>query len=305
MTLAESRIQDRYPTRTLVAESVERVDPTVWSTGQSGPIGQSGPLDSAELAGFEANGHLIMDGLLNAAEVETYRRELARLSSDERLKADQRTIVERESNQVRSIFEVHRISELIAELVRDPRLADRARQILGSDVYVHQSRVNFMPGFAGTGFYWHSDFETWHAEDGMPAPRAVSISVALADNHPFNGGLMVMPGSHRTFVGCAGETPADHYKASLKSQEIGVPSEADLTRLAAEHGIDQFTGAAGAALVFDSNTMHGSGNNITPFPRSNIFVVFNSVDNTLVEPFAAPAPRPTFIASRDFTPVPR
>jgi ectoine hydroxylase len=254
---------------------------------------------------FEANGYLVADALLNPAEVAAYRQELTRLASDDTVKADERTIVERESNEVRSIFEVHKISELIAELVRDPRLADRARQILGSDVYVHQSRVNYMPGFAGKGFYWHSDFETWHAEDGMPWPRAVSISVALADNYPFNGGLMVMPGSHRTFVGCAGETPADHYKASLKEQEIGVPSQADLARLAGEHGIDQFTGAAGAALVFESNIMHGSGNNITPFPRSNIFVVFNSVDNTLVEPYAAPSPRPTFIGSRDFTPVPR
>ena len=89
---------------------------------------------------------------------------------------------------------MHLISDLIAELVRDPRILDRARQILGSDVYVHQSRVNYMPGFTGKGFYWHSDFETWHAEDGMPSPRAVSISLALTDNYPFNGGLMVMPG---------------------------------------------------------------------------------------------------------------
>jgi ectoine hydroxylase len=160
-----------------------------------------------------------------------------------------------------------------------------------------------MPGFRGRGFYWHSDFETWHAEDGMPTPRACSISIALTDNHPFNGGLMVMPGSHRTFVPCAGATPEDHYKESLREQEIGVPSEVDLTRLAAEHGIAQFTGPAGDALLFDSNIMHGSGNNITPLPRSNIFVVFNSVENTLGAPFGAPRPRPDFIASRDFTPV--
>jgi ectoine hydroxylase len=73
--------------------------------------------------------------------------------------------------------------------------------------------------------------------------------------------------------------------------------------MAHEYGIEQFTGPAGSALMFDCNVMHGSGNNITPFPRSNIFIVFNSVENTLVQPFAAPTPRPTFIASHDFTPV--
>jgi ectoine hydroxylase len=131
------------------------------------------------------------------------------------------------------------------------------------------------------------------------------MSIALTDNYAFNGGLMVMPGSHRTFVPCAGATPDDHYKESLREQEIGVPSEADLTRLAGEHGIAQFTGPAGDALLFDSNIMHGSGNNITPLPRSNIFVVFNSVENTLVEPFGAARPRPDFIASREFTPLGR
>ena len=114
---------------------------------------------------------------------------------------------------------------------------------------------------------------------------------------------MLMPGAHRSFVSCAGETPAENYKSSLVEQRVGVPGENDITRLAYEHGIEQFTGPAGSALWFDSNSMHGSGNNITPFPRSNIFIVFNSVHNTLDEPFAAKRPRPEFVASRDFEPV--
>ena len=73
--------------------------------------------------------------------------------------------------------------------------------------------------------------------------------------------------------------------------------------LADEHGIKLFTGKAGSATWFDCNCMHGSGDNITPFPRSNVFIVFNSVENTAVEPFAAPIRRPEFIGARDFTPV--
>jgi ectoine hydroxylase len=296
-TLVETRTWDRYPTR-LTGESnlITRGDPVVW------PGAGNGPIDRDTLGSYDAKGFLTVEELISPAEVQTYRAELQRLSDDPVIRADERTVVEK-SGQVRSIFEVHRTSELIAKLAADPGVLDRARQILGSEVYIHQSRVNYMPGFKGTGFYWHSDFETWHAEDGMPAMRAVSISIALTDNHPFNGGLMIMPGSHRTFVPCVGETPADHYKQSLTEQEIGVPGEDAITALAAEHGIAQFTGPAGSALMFDSNCMHGSGNNITPFPRSNIFIVFNSVENPLVEPFAAQQPRPDFIAGRDFTPV--
>ncbi|MEU0792292.1 ectoine hydroxylase [Amycolatopsis sp. NPDC005961] len=300
MTLTDTRVDDTYPTRiTGTPEHLPRVHPTVWGTEADGPI------DAATLANHETKGYTVVDDMLSVGEVQTYWQELVRLSSDRELAGDERVIAEAKTGEVRSIFDVHEISDLIAELVRDPRVLDRARQLLGSDVYVHQSRVNYMPGFKGTGFYWHSDFETWHAEDGMPSPRAVSCSIALTDNYPFNGGLMIMPGSQRTFVQCAGETPDDNYKASLKDQRVGVPSEDDITKMAAEHGIDQFTGQSGSALWFDSNIMHGSGNNITPYPRSNIFLVFNSVENALQEPFAASAPRPAFIAGRDSTPISR
>lgn len=293
MTLADSRI-DRYRTRTLTAvPPIERNDPTVW-----------GRITSPELANFDADGYAIIDQLLSPEEVADFSLEIDRLAADPELRLDDRVIIEKKSNRVRSIFEMHKISRAVADLIRDERVVGLARQVLGSEVYIHQSRVNYMPGFEGAGFYWHSDFETWHAEDGMPSPRAVSLSIALTENYPFNGSLMVMPGSQRTFVPCQGETPAEHYRESLREQEIGVPSHADINDLANKHGIAQFTGARGSALLFDSNIMHASANNITPFPRSNIFLVFNSVENTLVqEPYAAREIRPTYIAARDFDPV--
>jgi ectoine hydroxylase len=284
---------DRYRTRTVAAvPPIDRDDPTVW-----------GEVTDPELAAFDTDGYAILDELLNPAEVADLAAEVTRLAEDPDLRADERVIVEKASNRVRSVFEVHRLSSVIADLVRQERIAGLARQVLGSEVYLHQSRVNYMPGFSGSGFYWHSDFETWHAEDGMPAPRAVSLSIALTDNFPYNGSLMVMPGSHRTFVACQGETPPDNHRKSLQEQQIGVPDRSAVADLADKHGIAQFTGARGSALLFDSNLMHGSSNNITPFPRSNLFLVFNSVENALDTPYAAPAPRPDHIAARAVTPV--
>ncbi|HKS45086.1 MAG TPA: ectoine hydroxylase, partial [Amycolatopsis sp.] len=254
---------------------------------------------------YDKRGYHSADVIIPPRDVFDLVDEMTRLAETDTLRGDDRIVRENGNGAVRSVFDVHRLSDVVDDIIRRPEVVGIARQILGSDVYVHQSRLNFKPGFTGGPFYWHSDFETWHAEDGMPRPRAVSCSIALTDNYPFNGGLMVMPGSQRTFLPCVGETPDDYYKSSLKEQEVGVPSDQDITRLAAEHGIDQFTGPAGSALWFDSNIMHGSGNNITPYPRSNIFVVFNSVENTLVEPYAAAKPRPTFVGSRDFTPVTR
>ncbi|MFI9582965.1 ectoine hydroxylase [Streptomyces sp. NPDC052236] len=297
MTTAPVRA-DLYPTRGASEVMTSRQDPIVWSAP-----GAPGPIVRSELTAFERDGFLTVDELITPDEVALYRAELDRLIADPAVRADERSIIEPKSQDVRSVFEVHRLSELFAALVRDERVVGRARQILGSDVYVHQSRINVKPGFGASGFYWHSDFETWHAEDGMPNMRAVSVSIALTENRDTNGGLMIMPGSHRTFLGCAGETPTDNYKKSLQMQDAGTPSDEALTRLADEHGIRLFTGQAGSATWFDCNCMHGSGDNITPYPRSNVFIVFNSVENAAVRPFAAPVPRPAFIGARDFTPV--
>ncbi|MFE1439743.1 ectoine hydroxylase [Streptomyces sp. NPDC058739] len=291
-------VTDLYPTRGTTEVSVPRQDPVVWG----GP-GTPGPVTAAELQAYERDGFLACEQLIGDDEVGVYHAELERLVADPAIRADARSIVEPRSKEIRSVFEVHRISEVFASLVRDERVVGRARQILGSDVYVHQSRINVKPGFGASGFYWHSDFETWHAEDGLPNMRTVSVSIALTENYATNGGLMIMPGSHRTFLGCAGATPEDNYKKSLQMQDAGTPSDEALTAMASAYGIRLFTGRAGSATWFDCNAMHGSGDNITPFPRSNVFIVFNSVENKAVEPFAAPIRRPEYIGARDFTPV--
>lgn len=59
---------------------------------------------------------------------------------------------------VKSIFEPHKLSSVVARRVSDPRLVNVAEFLLGSSVYVHQARVNFQAGFVGQGFSWHSDF---------------------------------------------------------------------------------------------------------------------------------------------------
>ncbi|MBE3000677.1 ectoine hydroxylase [Nocardiopsis sp. HNM0947] len=300
MTIVDAPPQDRYPTRVDTDAGrvwITREEPTV------GPGGPPGPARAHELDAHARDGFHVQRGLLTQQEVSTCRSEIEAMTRDPHVRADERTVIEPDSDEVRSVFDAHLLSDHVARLLRQPRILDRARQLLGTDVYVHQSRVNFMPGFRGGGFYWHSDFETWHAEDGMADMRAVSLSIGLTDNYPFNGGLMLMPGAHRTFVPCLGRTPDGNYRSSLRSQKVGVPQEEDIAELAYRHGIEQFTGPSGSALWFDCNSMHGSGNNITPFPRSNIFVVFNSVENTLVEPFAAKERRPGFVASRDFTPL--
>lgn len=297
---AATATTDLYPTRSgETTEVLPRTGPIVFGSPEDGP------LEAADLKHFEDTGYLTIDQLITSEELTLFTDELHRLSRDPEVKADERTVVEAESDEVRSIFDIHRTNEIFRKIANDPRLVDRARQILGSDVYIHQSRINYKPGFVGKEFSWHSDFETWHAEDGMPTPRAVSLSLSLTDNYSFNGPLMIMPGSHKRYISCVGGTPEDNYRKSLIMQGAGTPDRQTLSDFADEYGIDVLEGAAGGAIMFDSNCMHASNGNVTPFSRSNIFIVYNSVENTCVEPFAAPKPRPEFVGSTDFTPAGR
>lgn len=292
-------VEDRYPSRIAPqAQVTPRKDPVVHGSADDGP------LSAHQLHFYEDNGHLTFDELLSDVEIAECLAELQRLRSDEALKDTDEAVIEPGSRELRSIFAVHQSSEVIRRLCNHPKLVAIARQLLGSDVYIHQSRINYKGGFRGKEFYWHSDFETWHVEDGVPAMRMVSCSISLTPNTPHNGPLMIIPGSHQRFVACVGETPDNHYKKSLKSQEVGVPDDDSLTQLVNDFGITAPTGLAGSVTFFECNIMHGSNSNITPLPRSNVFVVYNSVHNTPVDPFCGLAPRPNFIAERiDFTPA--
>lgn len=290
---------DRYPSRFGTEAVVSpRLDPVVYPQTGTGPLGASA------LRFYEDQGYLHFDDLLDTADVQACLDELERLRADESIKDREEAVIEPGSRELRSIFAVHRSNAVLQRLANHPKLVAIAEQLLGSKVYIHQSRVNYKGGFRGKEFYWHSDFETWHVEDGIPAMRMVSCSIALTANTPHNGPLMIIPGSHRRYVSCVGATPEEHYKASLKQQDIGVPDEASLTRLVEDFGIVAPTGPAGSVTFFECNVMHGSASNITPLPRSNVFMVFNSVHNTPVAPFCGLLPRPDFIAERaDFTPV--
>jgi ectoine hydroxylase len=294
-----SAAADRYPSREAPQPSISnRQDPVVCGDPSKGPLTES------QLHFFEDNGYLSLDQLLSEAELASFMMELQRLRADESLQASPEAVIEPESLELRSLFAVHKSSDVLRALCHHPRLIAIARQLLGSGVYIHQSRINYKSGFRGKEFFWHSDFETWHVEDGVPNMRMVSCSISLTPNTEHNGPLMLMPGSHHRFVSCVGKTPENHYQASLKRQELGIPDDASLTQLAHECGIASPKGMAGSVTFFDCNTMHGSNSNITPMPRSNVFVVYNSIENTPVAPFCGLAPRPHFIAEReDFTPL--
>ena len=285
--------QDEYPTRTKDQESIfARQDPVLWNEWTA-----DAPISREEADHYTEKGYLIRKDMFSAEEVSGLVETAAALRQNAKDIRAEDLVTEPTSQAVRTVFRLNEHSEIFTRLAADERLAGIARFLLGDEVYLHQSRLNYKPGFNGKEFYWHSDFETWHAEDGMPRMRAVSASVLLTDNSALNGPLMLIPGSHKKFISCQGETPDTNHKSSLKQQVIGVPSPEILEKLTADAGLDAATGPAGTVVFFDCNTLHASNGNVTPFPRSNAFFVYNALSNQLKAPYSAKHPRPAFLAN--------
>ncbi|MDI3325794.1 ectoine hydroxylase [Pontibacterium granulatum] len=288
------RENDAYPSRSeLPAQMIERQDPVVYA-----PDRYAGPLTESQIRSYDENGFLIVENLFSEQELTELQQELARLKDNASQDHPQETISELDSGEMRSVFQVHQLSRIYKKLAADQRLAGIARFLLNDEVYIHQSRVNYKPGFRGKEFYWHSDFETWHTEDGMPRMRALSMSITLTDNYEQNGPLMLIPGSHRQYLVCEGDTPENHHEHSLKKQEYGVPSDNMLSQLVEQSEIVTGTCKAGSVIIFDCNVMHGSNGNITPHPRSNVFFVYNAISNRVEAPFGSQPPRPEHICTR-------
>ncbi|XOV85097.1 MAG: phytanoyl-CoA dioxygenase family protein [bacterium] len=295
MNLPNSGVLDPYPTRGQAPARIKRQEPVV--------VWPERVLTNRrhQLERFERNGFLFLPKLFQKQEVKELLEEAQRLRERAQNQHFKAAFFEAGAEHVRSVFAVHQMSDVFKQAFTKPEVLDLVTDILGDEVYLHQTRLNYKPAFEGREFYWHSDFETWHAEDGMPRMKAVSLCISLTPSLTTNGPLMLIPGSHEYFVSCVGRTPENHFKQSLVKQRYGTPDKADITWLAQRRGIKAPVGAAGSALIFDCNTMHGSCGNITPFSRINLFAVYNAVSNALQEPFCGTRARPESIATREIT----
>ena len=287
-------LKDRYPSRTLQTETlVPRTEPVVYSQWN-----EKSPISAEQQKHYAEKGYLVIEDFFSVTDLLEIKKVISQLRKDPDIISSDICITEKDDESIRSIFDLPSLSHELVGLAEDSRLSGIAAHILGDQVYVHQSRVNFKPAFHGEGFYWHSDFETWHVEDGMTSMRALSICLLLTDNFSYNGPLMVIPGSHQQFVACVGKTPVDHFKTSLKDQKYGVPSEKIVRTLAEKNGIVEVIARTGSIIIFDCNLLHASGSNMSPFPRENLFLVYNAVSNALGEPYGNQDPRPEYLARR-------
>ncbi|MEO6701173.1 MAG: phytanoyl-CoA dioxygenase family protein [Jatrophihabitantaceae bacterium] len=265
----------------------------------------TGPLAADLVEQYNREGFLLLPPeLLSPDLLDSVSAVLARALTDR----GPQVILERDNVTVRSVYGVHQNFGEIGEVIRHPDLLGPARQLVGDDVYVHQSKLNIKAPFAGDQWEWHQDYIYWLQNDGITKPDLVNVSVFVDDVTEFNGTLTFIPGSHRKGVlaGSLADGPPQGYEdapdwvATLTAEEKFRISPEVIEGLARSNGMVSPKGPAGSVLFFNPNLLHASAPNISPFRRAVLILVYNSVNNTSV---GVGTPRPDFLADPNVSAV--
>ncbi|WDD36589.1 phytanoyl-CoA dioxygenase family protein (plasmid) [Nostoc sp. UHCC 0926] len=255
---------------------------------------------------YTDQGFILLTECFSKTEVNRLKFELPSLFKKE----TSGRVLEEESNIVRAVHGSHKNNEVFQRLSRNPRLVEPPMQLLGSKVYIYQFKINAKAAFKGNIWEWHQDYIFWRKEDRLPTARVVNALVLLDDMNEFNGPLFVIPGSHKEgMIDVVAQNTSNRAKDERErpawilnfTTKLKYSLNQELvTNLVLKYGILSIKASAGSVLFFDSNLVHASPSNISPFNRSVVIVTYNSVDNI---PLPVQNPRPEFIVSRDYRPV--
>lgn len=149
-------------------------------------------LTQEQIKAYDEEGYILLPSLFSQQEAALMK---SRLPALYQMNRDE--VVKEKNGVVRTVFAAHTFDEVFARVASHPRLIDPARQLLNSEVYMHQFKINAKAAFNGDIWQWHQDFGTWHQDDGMPEARAMNVAIFLDDVNEFNGPLMFIPRSHK------------------------------------------------------------------------------------------------------------
>lgn len=250
-------------------------------------------LSDAEIERFGRDGYLFFHGLFTGDEVSVLRSAMREVLDS----ANRNVKMEETGNAIRMIKGSHLYNDVMHRLTCHPRLVEPSEQLLGSKVYVHQTRLNLKEGLKSSpsrGYPWHQDFSTFHRLDGMPEPRALVVSVFLDDVTVCNAPLMMISGSHKSGL------VINRSSAPDPDPNIQLVIEGEVIReLVESYNLVAPLGPAGSAIFMDVAMVHGSTENISPMNRAIYYVIFNSTENKCANLLRGD----DYEASSDFTTV--
>ncbi len=218
-------------------------------------------LTKEQLAFYQENGYILVEGLLTHAEAGELRRECHALaerlsthaSIDATWSSAREAVAQAEETRILHCHNVQFYSAAFSRLIVDERLTGVAADIIGSpNVQLHHTKMFIKPPEKGSPFPMHQDYPFF------PHERHTMIAAILHfDDAPIEKGCVrVVPGSHKL-------GPLEHEE----HREFYLPSE----QYPLESAVP-CPAKAGDVLFFSYLTVHGSGINTSNEARTTLLV---------------------------------
>jgi phytanoyl-CoA hydroxylase len=233
---------------------------------------------------YREHGYVLARGVFAADEVETMQSEidalLARAQEVGRATEATWTGAWREAagvgtatataTRVDSIHNVQNHAAVFTRMLVDPRLVDRAAELIGPNVQLHHTKLHNKPPAVGSPFPMHQDYPYFPHERDSVIAAMVHIDDAIVEN----GCMCVVPGSHK-------RGPIEHRH---EDTNFYLPlDEWPLERAVA------VPAQAGDVLFFGYCLVHGSYVNRSDRPRRIVLVQMRSAgDRPLTDAHRSP-----------------
>ncbi|CAD5122259.1 DgyrCDS10704 [Dimorphilus gyrociliatus] len=173
-----------------------------------------------------------------------------------------------EGRASRLVIWSHPGNDVTGMVARSRRLVESSERLLGGEVYHYHSKLMMKEPHTGGKHLWHQDYGYWY-KNGMLRPDVLTVFIALDVCNKTNGGLQVVPGTHKAgrieHDLLHGQTVANYDRVNALCEHYGGVVYADLQ--------------PGDALFFHSNVLHTSDKNDSDLRRWCLLLSYNRADN--------------------------
>ncbi|TYS60631.1 phytanoyl-CoA dioxygenase family protein [Bacillus infantis] len=194
------------------------------------------------IASFEKEGFFIVKGLLNTREVADinleFHQEWLKLVAKGEIKQEPDRPLETLFPRLRD-FHLH--NEKILEYLLNPKITNVVREAIGDEPLVVSTSYFFKPPGA-KGLPLHQD----NFSVGVSPGTTFSVWISLSESYPENGGMVVVPKSHRVGILQPKSVSKDEYSYA---EELPLPEGYETLPL---------TTTPGDVICFSGDLLHSS-----------------------------------------------
>ncbi|MBC7366109.1 MAG: phytanoyl-CoA dioxygenase family protein [Undibacterium sp.] len=165
----------------------------------------------------------------------------------------------------KDIREWHEASTYLFEIAMHPRILDLVEGILGPNYFMWASSFFIKEPHTASTVGWHQDAYYWP----MAPHNSVTVWLAFDDVDEVNGGMKLLPGSHRGGV--------IKHKKSLSTASVLTLELADGSDFSADNAI-QFRLKAGECSLHDDRAIHGSPANPSDRRRAGLTIRYSGTN---------------------------